>query len=59
MNINFKKCFDFRGITLEKALVPYTSNKVKDQKGNMVSIKVKVEISNDSLLIIRRSHNKK
>lgn len=42
----------------KNALVQYTS-KAKDQNGNMVPIKVKVEIPNDSLLIIRRSHNKK
>lgn len=42
----------------KNALVQYTS-KAKDQNGNMVPIKVKVEIPNDSFLIIRRSHNKK
>lgn len=42
----------------KNALVQYTS-KAKDQNGNMVPIKVKVEIPNDSLLIIRRSHDKK
>lgn len=42
----------------KNALVQYTS-KAKDQKGNMVPIKVKVEIPNDSLLIIRRMHNQK
>lgn len=41
----------------KNALVQYTS-KAKDQNGNMVPIKVKVEIPNDSFLIIRRSHNK-
>lgn len=42
----------------KNALVQYTS-KAKDQNGNMVPIKVKVEIPNDSLLIIRRTHNQK
>jgi len=42
----------------KNALVQYIS-KAKDQNGNMVPIKVKVEIPNDSLLIIRRSHDKK
>ncbi len=42
----------------KNALVQYTS-KAKDQNGDMVSIKVKVEIPNDSLLIIRRTHNQK
>lgn len=46
-----------RGIG-KNALVQYIS-KAKDQNGNMVPIKVKVEIPNDSLLIIRRSHDKK
>ncbi|TCB38234.1 hypothetical protein E0H82_01165 [Acinetobacter sp. ANC 4910] len=42
----------------KNALVQYIS-KAKDQNGNMVPIKVKVEIPNDSLLIIRRTHNQK
>ncbi|MDC4494966.1 hypothetical protein OHV49_17955, partial [Acinetobacter baumannii] len=42
----------------KNALVQYTT-RTQDQNGNIVPIKVKVEIPNDSLLIIRRSPDKK
>lgn len=43
-----------RGIG-KNALVQYQS-KAKDYRGNDVQIKVKVEIPNDSILIVRRSY---
>ena len=32
--------------------------KIKDQNGNEVKIKVKVEVPNEALLIVRRSQHK-
>lgn len=45
-----------RGIG-KNALVQYKS-KAKDYRGNDVQIKVKVEIPNDSLLVVRRSYSR-
>jgi len=45
-----------RGIG-KNALVQYKS-KAKDYRGNDVQIKVKVEIPNDSLLVVRRAYNR-
>ncbi|AWV87258.1 hypothetical protein [Acinetobacter radioresistens] len=46
-----------RGIG-KNALVQYQS-KAKDYRGNDVQIKVKVEIPNDSLLVVRRSYSRR
>ncbi|WOE42357.1 hypothetical protein [Acinetobacter chinensis] len=41
----------------KNALIQYTT-KTKDQNGNVVKIKVKIEVPNEALLIIRRSQHK-
>lgn len=41
----------------KNALIQYTT-KTKDQNGNIVKIKVKVEVPNEALLIVRRSQHK-
>ena len=40
----------------KNALIQYTT-KTKDQNGNIVKIKVKVEVPNEALLIVRRSQH--